>query len=92
MELLPDVRVTDPAHHHCAPGAHVRQHVVVGGAQLTLPAVVEGLLVAQPVLLLAAGRLAADLVLVLDSLEMLSKHRGGLVHIAEVTLKKKHYK
>ena len=89
LGVVPDVSVTSSAHHHGAPGAaaDMTQDVVIGGGQLARAAGVEGLLVAQAVLFLMDRSLATDLVLVLNALEMLSKYRGGFVHIAQMTLK-----
>lgn len=87
LGLVPDVSVTGSTHHDGAPGAatDMTQDIVIGGGQLARAAGVEGLLVAQAVLFLLFPSLATNLVLVLNALKMLSKHRGGFVHNAQMT-------
>ena len=77
LGVVPDVSVTGATHHHGAPGpaADMRQDIVIGGGQSAHAAGVEGLLVAEAVLLFLDSSLAANLVLVLNSLKMLSKTR-----------------
>ena len=76
LGVVPDVSVTGATHHHRAPGpvADMRQDIVIGGGQSAHAAGVEGLLVAQAVLLLLDSSLAANLVLMLNSLKMLTKY------------------
>ena len=76
LGVVPDVSVTGATHHHGASAAaHMRQDIVIGGGQSAHAAGVEGLLVAEAVLLFLDSSLAANLVLVLNSLKMLSKYR-----------------
>ena len=56
---------------------HVGHHVVVAGAEVTDGAAVAVLLVAEAVLALVGDGLLIDLVLMLNALEMRSKHGGG---------------
>ena len=77
LGVVPDVSVTGATHHHGAsgPAPDMRQDIVIGGGQSAHAAGVEGLLVAEAVLLFLDSSLAANLVLVLNSLKMLSKTR-----------------
>ena len=76
LGVVPDVSVTGATHHHRAPGpaTDMRQDIVIGGGQSAHAAGVEGLLVAEAVLLLLDSSLTANLVLMLNSLKMLTKY------------------